>query len=104
MHQPGSSAALVSALFPPQIYNLAFDVTLQEERTLRILRQTSPGTRYVRLAPPTGYIALTEHRDKARRTMPSGALAACLRAFVFLRCFCAVFAFPMVVMCGMHSE
>lgn len=51
---------------PPQIVNLAFDVQLQEERTLRLLHQFSPETRYMRLAPPTGNYALTAHKEEVR--------------------------------------
>lgn len=58
----------------PQIINLAFDVQLQEERTIRLLHQFSPETRYLRLAPPTGNVALTEHKEEVRsRTCRVGA-------------------------------
>lgn len=58
-----------------QIVNLAFDVQLQEERTLRLLHQFSPETRYMRLAPPTGAVPLTEHRDEALAEMKRDCLA-----------------------------
>lgn len=54
-------------------------------------RQFSPETRYARLSPPTGYVALTEHRDKARAPSLAGPPA---RALPPLRCadaeFCGV--------------
>lgn len=71
------SPPLPSTLGTPslQIYNLAFDARLQEDRTLRLLRRISPETRYMRLSPPTGYVALTEHRDKALAEMKADCLA-----------------------------
>jgi len=46
-----------------QTVSLSFDTRVQEERTLRLLGQASPATRYVRLTPRlSADVALAEHR------------------------------------------
>lgn len=57
-----------------QIINLAFDVQLQEERTLRLLHTFSPDTRYIRLAPPTAAYGLAEHRPEELARMKAECL------------------------------
>ena len=56
-----------SALFwLGQVVNLAFDASLQEERTVRLLSQVCPASRYARMSPGLSVdCALAEHRPAA---------------------------------------
>ena len=62
-----SAPSAGSALFwLGQVVNLAFDATLQEERTVRLLSQVCPASRYARLSPMLSVdCALAEHRPAA---------------------------------------
>ena len=63
----GVSPSSGSALFwLGQVVNLAFDATLQEERTVRLLSQVCPASRYARMSPTLSVdCALAEYRPAA---------------------------------------
>ena len=63
----GAAPSPGSALFwLGQVVNLAFDASLQEERTVRLLSQVCPASRYARMSPGLSVdCALAEHRPAA---------------------------------------
>ena len=63
----GAAPSAGSALFwLGQVVNLAFDASLQEDRTVRLLSQVCPASRYARMSPTLSVdCALAEHRPAA---------------------------------------
>jgi hypothetical protein len=71
-------AAAGSVLFwLGQVVSLAFDTSLQEERTVRLMGLVCPTARYLRLSPPLrADCALAEHRDEALAALRADTAAS----------------------------